>query len=47
MPPSHTFFCQSKMLLLKRNIGNNGNPSPETPKRYGNDSDGVRSESGN
>ena len=25
MPPAHTFFCKSKMLLLKRNNGNNGN----------------------
>ena len=27
MPPAHTFFCKSKMLLLKRNNGNNGNKS--------------------
>ena len=25
MPPAHTFFYKSKMLLLKRNNGNNGN----------------------
>ena len=25
MPPAHTFFCKTKMLLLKRNNGNNGN----------------------